>query len=159
MRSDSIRKVEQVLLKADKGVSVQYIRAHADLSYSTVKRALDELGATQVSGTWPVEWTIERQLATMPDIRRGSDEQTVLVPLREIDTLPSMWNRSAANVTEKLAAVKLNEKTPLPETIETFRNAAELFASITYQLEQVADKPDWLTELGTEPEQFTEQTS
>ena len=165
MRSDSISKVQFALMAATESYTIQRLQAHTKLSYATVKRALQEIGAKPVAGTWPVEWTIEldkpRAFDGVPDLRRTPDEPRVIVPLRSIDNLVSMWNKSAAHVTSKLADIVLTSDTKPAEVIETFRNAAELFASVTLQLEQVADKPDWLTLLGTdEPEeQFTEQAS
>lgn len=162
MRSDNVRKIEYAMRSRKEPVSVNFLQAHTRLSYSTVARALTELGAQQVPGTWPIEWSIgQDSVEPQRDIRREASEEPIIVPFRQIDSLPSMWNKSAQNVTSKLGNVKLQMDTNLPETIETFRNAAELFASITQQLESVADKPDWLAELGTDekPEQFEDKAS
>ena len=137
MRTESVVKIMAVLLK--KPCTVKDISQLTGLSYSTVGRALAQIGVEAVKDSWPVKWRMSGDVPVVP---------TKAQPGEFIDTLASKWEDGRNRIGSGIASIKVRPDSNPKELAEKFEQAANTMTNAAYTLREVANKPDWFELLG-----------
>lgn len=153
MRSRSLQQIVAVLIPgpAD-ALKISHVTG---LSYSTVRRGLDELGATRVPNTWPIEWKIDTSQIARPEPELGEGDMRVSIPIRESDDWPQRWEAAREALAVSIAGLQITPQDDPKALAVAFQRGATSLASIAYAIDQVANRPDWYTLIGGELEPGT----
>jgi hypothetical protein len=137
---------------------VKEISQITGLSYSTVGRGLEKIGAERVAFSWPIEWMIKEgsvpsEPEALPLIGPAHDGR-VAVGVKHVDNLVSTWNEKVASMGAIIASLKITPESDPKDLVGHFTSAASTFANLAYTLGGVASKPDWFELAGGNLEDF-----
>lgn len=149
MRTRSLQQIQAVLLPGP--ADARKISQVTRLSYSTVRRGLEEIGAERVPDTWPVEWKIDAsQVRREPELGKG--DMRVSIPIREYHDWPQRWEEARESLAMNIAALQITPQDDPKALAVAFQRGATSLASIAYAIDQVANRPDWYSLIGGELE-------
>lgn len=153
MRHDIVQTVEK-LLDTTKGQTIKELTVKAGVSPNTVRTALDHLGAVS-DGFHPAGWT--KVAKTKQASLATKSQPTVSVPLDIDGDWVNRWEKARQRVGSRFATTEIMAESDPKELCSLFLDAAKIFSSIAYELEQIKDKPDWFELLGGQLESDFEE--
>ena len=137
MRTESVVKIMAVLLK--KPCTVKDISQLTGLSYSTVGRALAQIGVEAVKDSWPVKWRMSGDVPVVP---------TKAQPGEFIDNFVSRWQDGRNKLGKGIVGIEVRPDSDPKEVADQFSQAASTLTNAAYTLREVANKPDWFELIG-----------
>lgn len=163
MRTENVFAVAKALTK--KPMTIKALTGRTGLSYATVKRALEDIKAVRVEGSWPIEWTkplVEPEygisladISTLtPSIASAEGTAVVLVDLVQGDDLLARWQDRQEAFAAELKNLVVRPDTDPAKLSAALANGASALASLAYAIREQETKPEWFTILGGQLDRF-----
>jgi len=146
VRNGNVNRVGATLI--EKPRSIPEIVASTGISYSTVYRALQELGAERIEDTYPFEWklpgadAVKSVTSTLAKVGPDHDER-VAVGIKHVDSMVSKWNAKRVEIAKEIASMSIDMTDNPADLARSFGVLAGTFANISKVLDDVSGKPDW----------------
>lgn len=149
--SDRLKtQVLDALRQAHDPLTTSEVAAIIGKSQQATRTALVGSGAEKVDSSWPIMWTLPDRISDRKVPSQFSDVQ-LTVGAKDVDDILNMWNESHDALGEAIKRLHINPDSTVSAIATQLGTIAGSIAYLAYQLDNVADKPDWY-EILTESE-------
>jgi len=152
VRLSNLNKVVVALASAGEPVTLAELVIRTKLSRNSVRTAVERVGLSD--GGFPARWSLKDkiELYTPPRALEMLDiTDDVAVPYVHYDDWMDRWG--AIEIVAARSSERPDASTSPKELYERIHQAARVFSSLAYDLQQVKDSPDWFQRIGGKIEQ------
>lgn len=119
-------------------------------SAQATRTALIASGATKLDDSWPIMWTLPDRISGRKVPSQFSDVE-LTVGAKDVDDILNMWNENHEILGDSIKKLHISPDSTASAIAHQLGTIAGSIAYLAWQLDRVADKPDWY-EILTESE-------